>query len=1055
MRTNTGIDFNNQLTPTKELNPYTYRNFYNGAGVGIGDFDNDGLQDLIFTGNQVDNKIYRNLGSLTFEDRTSDSGIAASGSWSTGVSVIDINGDGLQDVYICKAGPPNTPYRKNQLWINQGDFVFVDEASEYGLDFEGLSIHALFFDYDRDGDLDCYLLNNSLQSVGGFDIIPGAREQPSNSGNKLLRNDQGSFIDVSTDMGIYTSAIGFGLSAVATDVNDDGWVDLYVANDFFERDYYYENQEGRTFQERGEELFASMPAGSMGMDAADIDNDGNIDLYTVEMAPATMARRKTKATYESWDKHQRMIRQGYGHQYPRNALQVQRDNRFYEIGRQAGVEATEWSWASLLFDMDNDGDKDLFVSNGIGRDLLDRDYLTYVANEEITQSANASNIGETLRKLIELMPSQRVDNHFFLRSEEGQYETWESELAPTFSNASAYGDLDNDGDLDLVVSNVDDRAFILENHSELDFIQIELAPSESMRIVEGAKVTVWSDAGQQVQEMMPYRGFQSSVDRRLTFGLGRSSTNDVAVSVRWPNGDVNRYEDLAINQMHRLVPVAESAQVTMEKTQNRDDLRKVHFSIREGMLLDTKGTQAPLFNEFNKEPLLPSMLPATGRILRFLDIDGNGKRDLFIGGKRGVSDRVIMDYGGMDDMNDYVSLPASERGTTTDIAFLDYDNDGDTDVYVARGGRYYSRYSTDLDDVIYENVEGKLVPALDRIISFDERFMTGSVLPMDVNGDGFDDLIIGERMNSTTYGQTCLLHVYMNEAGAGFKEVQREVIRSTTDLVAFDMDQDGSDEVVLAGEWQELRVYEVSGGRLEYAESLSERLSGTGLWSELRASDIDGDGDEDLVALGHGRNGICQKGARLYVADIDGNGTYEQFVARQENGIYYPILDFDDLTSRVPSVRKVYPTYDAYSKASMDDLLQGLPSSAWFSTEITEPNSGIFINQEGEYTFRPMPPELQWSSHHALCIDDVNQDGVLDLLIGGNHDLYKPQYGRDDASYGWLIQGNLTGGEYQFGDLSSLGISGEIRSIEKVDTNQYLITTTTDQLFSIQSQLMD
>ncbi|HCX21849.1 MAG TPA: hypothetical protein DHN29_08030, partial [Cytophagales bacterium] len=463
-----GIAFANDLEYTEEFNPYTYRSFFNGGGVALGDINNDGLLDVFFTGNLVDNKLYLNKGDWQFEEITKAAGVSCPNVWSSGASFADVNGDGLLDLYVCKSGKPGGSNRYNELFINNGDLTFTEKSKEYGLDIVGLSTHAAFFDYDKDGDLDCYVLTNSLKSIGGFDLIKDQREIPDETGggNKFFRNDDGRFVDITLESGIYASSIGFGLGITLSDFNKDGWTDLFISNDFFERDYLYINQEGEYFKESLESYFNSISMGSMGADAADLNNDAEPDLFVTEMLPSNVARKRTKAVYENWDKYQLNVRQGYFHQYPRNVLQQKiNDSLFVEVGRYSNVSATDWSWGALMFDANNDGLRDIFVANGIYKDLLDRDYLTFTANDQQIRN-QLKKKGNVIKDLIDVMPSQAVPNQMFKNQGDFVFDNVSEEWGlgmPTFSNGSAYGDLDNDGDLDLVINNVNMPALVYRN----------------------------------------------------------------------------------------------------------------------------------------------------------------------------------------------------------------------------------------------------------------------------------------------------------------------------------------------------------------------------------------------------------------------------------------------------------------------------------------------------------------------------------------------------------------------------------------------------------------
>jgi len=523
-----GITFTNQLDQTENLNTYTFRNFYNGAGVGIGDINNDGLMDVYFCGNTENNSLYLNLGDFKFKDITKAAGVACPNTWSTGVSMIDVNGDGLLDIYVCKSGQLGSENRHNELFINNGDLSFRESAAEFGLDITGLSVHATFFDYDRDGDLDCYLLNNSFKSIETFMPEKDLRKNPDPEGaNMLLRNDNSFFTNVSKESGIYCSNIGFGLGATVSDINKDGWPDLYISNDFFERDYLYINEKDGTFSERLEHSITESSMGAMGADIADINNDGFPEIYVTEMTPEGNARRKTKTVYQSWDSYQQNFSNGYYHQFARNTLQLNNQNgTFSEIGRYAGIDKTDWSWGGLIFDMDQDGYKDIFVANGIFKDLLDRDYLEFYANpRNVMKTFDETDIG--IIGLINKMPSEAVSNYAFINQKNLKFKNSARSLGlntESFSNGAAYADLDNDGDLDLIINNINMPPFVFRNNAEAypdtNYLTIILTGEAPNNKAIGSKVSLYENSQVFYQELVSQRGFMSSVDTRLNFGLG-------------------------------------------------------------------------------------------------------------------------------------------------------------------------------------------------------------------------------------------------------------------------------------------------------------------------------------------------------------------------------------------------------------------------------------------------------------------------------------------------------------------------------------------------------
>jgi len=552
-----GIEFNNNLTYTEEFNPYTYRNFFNGAGVALGDVNNDGLLDIYFTGNLVDNKLFLNKGDNQFEDVTITAGVACPNVWSSGATFVDINGDDLLDLYVCKSGKPGGANRHNELFINNGDLTFTESANEYNLDIEGLSTHAAFFDYDKDGDLDVYILTNSGKAVGvGFDLVKDQREIPDpNGGNKFLRNDGDTFTDITLEAGIYSSEIGFGLGITLGDFNNDSWTDIFVSNDFFEKDYLYINNTQGGFDESGELYFESMSMGSMGADMADLNNDGLQEIMVTEMLPRTLSRQRTKTMFENWNKYQAAVNKGYHHQFSRNVLQRNTgNNHFLEIGRYAGVAASEWSWGALMFDMNNDGLRDIFISNGIAKDLLDRDYLNFMANADAVRQMIKED-KNVIEELLSKIPSERVSNSALINQGQFQFKDAASNLglaAPTFSSGSAYGDLDNDGDLDLVVNNIDAASSIFLNNSDTSnhrSIQFNLKGEKLNKNAVGSRVSVWSQGAVYYAEKFPSRGFQSSVSHNLTFGVGNCSVID-SLKITWTNGTNSIFKNLKTNKFY-------------------------------------------------------------------------------------------------------------------------------------------------------------------------------------------------------------------------------------------------------------------------------------------------------------------------------------------------------------------------------------------------------------------------------------------------------------------------------------------------------------------------
>ena len=899
----TGISFQNTLSYTEDFNPYTYRNFFNGGGVALGDINNDGLIDIYFTGNIVDNALYLNKGNWKFDDITDFAGVSCKDNWSTGATFVDINQDGLLDLYVTKSGKPGGENRHNELFINNGDLTFKESSSEYGLDIEGLSVHAAFFDYDGDLDLDAYVLNNSIRSVGSYDLIEGQRNIPSQDGNQLLENRNNKFENVSSDKGIFSSNIGFGLGITLSDFNGDLWPDLFISNDFFEKDYLYLNNNGDGFSEESLTYFDALSMGSMGADAADMDNDLIPDLIVTEMLPETLSRQKNKQVYESYDKFTLAGSKGYHKQYPRNALQRNLGNTFYEVGRQLGLSATEWSWAALLFDMDNDGYKDVYISNGIYKDLLDRDYLNYYANDEqISQILREGK--EVITDLIDLMPSKAVINSVFRNN--GDFTFSDKRLGwglnqPSFSNGSAYGDLDNDGDLDLVVNNVNSEAFIFENHSEVEnhhFLSVILRDSGPNKFAIGAKAIAYLTDGNKIMiEQFPSRGFQSSVPYRLHFGLGKINSLD-SLEIYWPDRKRSVIRDIQIDQI---------LEIDRDNLQSESVDPKPTFIIKktEGQqLIDFKHDEN-YYVDFDSERLLPHMFSNEGPCIANYDLNNDGIQDFYIGGAKGQTGQLFL-----SDTNGFkkVSKPFDLHKESEDVeaVFFDADNDGDQDLYVASGGKAYSTLSRTLNDRFYRNESGKFIYD-SSALNFSKFFSTGAIAIGDANNDALLDIFIGERFNVDTYGIPGSISLMINRGNGNFEATyppEFQNIGMITDIEFTDLNSDEKGDLIVVGEWMPILAFLNNESSWE---SISESIGfeeTNGMWQSIETSDLNGDGVPDLVLGNMGQNGLYKPNMKLYLNDYDQNGKLEANYTYSIDNKDFPIHDRDELIKQLPDLKK-------------------------------------------------------------------------------------------------------------------------------------------------------
>ncbi len=1056
----TGIDFINQVTNQKDFNIFKYRNFYNGGGVAIGDINNDGLADIYLTANMGKNKLYLNKGNFTFEDISASSGTSGNRSWSTGVVMVDINADGLLDIYVCNAGNVKGDDQKNELFINNGDLTFTEKASDYNLADSGFTTHTAFFDYDLDGDLDAYMLNNSFIPVSslGYSDKRELRSEDwdlpdmfKGGGDKLLRNDDGKFTDVSETAGIYGSLIGFGLGVTVGDINEDLLPDIYVSNDFYERDYLYINNGDGTFTEDIKNKMPHISLASMGADMADLNNDGKPEVFVTDMLPEGDERLKNTSDFERFDVYQLKQRKDFYHQYMQNTLQLNNgDNTFSEIAFYSGVGNTDWSWGALLFDMDNDGYRDIYVCNGIYHDLTNQDFMDFFA-AEIYQKMAISGVKTSQDSIINKMPSVPILNYAFRNNQDLTFSDKTKDFGftePSFSNGAAYGDLDNDGDLDLIVNNVNMPLFVYQNNAESNYLKIQLKGAQKNTFAIGSVVEVYRNTEILRQQLIPSRGFQSSTDYVMTFGLGTTGKVD-SIRVIWPNGKTQKLTGIAVNQTIKL-DIADAS----ESFKSIPKTLKTYFA---EIKTDLTAHKEDPYVDFDYEGLISKMSSREGPAIAVGDVNGDGNDDVYIGGAKDQAGSLyIQAKEGELSISNQIAPPWEKPKEAlyedTAAKFIDIDKDQDLDLIVASGGNFAQAEAKQFNTRIYLN-DGKGNFSQGQTI-FNEN-NTSVIAPHDFDGDGDVDIFIGNMSVPGIYGINPKNLLLENDGKGNFKNTieskafKAQNIGMINDAAWQDIDGDHKKDLILVGEWMSPKIFKNNGRRLSLLPTNLDSISGW--FNTVEAKDLDKDGDIDLVMGNRGLNAMYKASdthpAKVYINDFDNNGTIEQIFTQTIDGKDVPIHLKKELTGQINSLKKQNLKFSEYATKSIDELF---PKEILQKTIVKTVNTFASIvaynDGKGNFEIKELPQQAQLSCICDIETEDLNNDGILDLILGGNNYNFKPQFSRLDASRGTIL---LSDGEGKYPDSyrdqKSTGffVEGEVKEmywIKNTSGEKYLIT---------------
>ncbi|WP_304517697.1 VCBS repeat-containing protein [Cecembia rubra] len=1046
-----GVDFSNELVEEESFNIIEYLYFYNGAGIAVGDINNDGLLDIYFSSNQQGNQLYLNKGNLQFEDITEKAGLVSPGPWKTGVSMVDINGDGFLDIYLCRVSGYKGLEGKNELYINNGDLTFTESAELYGLDFKGFSTQAAFFDYDGDGDLDMYLLNHAVHTERSFGRAALRYIDNGQAGDKLYRNnlDKGEikFSAVSNEAGIFSSQVGYGLGIGIADLNKDGWPDIYVSNDFNENDYLYINQKDGTFKESISKSLTYSSRFSMGNDLADINNDTWIDIMTLDMLPEDEKTQKMSVGEDPYEIFKLKLNFGYERQASRNMLQLNNaDGTYSEIAQLAGLYATDWSWAVLLADFDNDGLKDVFISNGIKLRPNDVDYINFITGA--TSLDQIKNLD-----LAAKMPEGLVPNYFFKNSGNLQFQDVSKNWGisqKTISNGAVYADLDNDGDLDLIVNHINKKAEIFKNQTiEMDwgngsnFIKVRFSGNGLNVFGIGAKVIAYSGDLSIYQENYTSRGFQSSTAPEIHIGLGQIKTLDSLVVI-WPDQSFQKLEKIKANQTLTLNQF--DAYGNFEFTQLNKPVNWEIISTEESGLDFVH--EEDDYNDFNLESLLPHKISREGPAALIFDFNGDGLEDVFLGGASGQEPMIYL----QNKNGRFKGLCPEELSRDADLEDItviweDFDQDGLPDLIVGRGGNIHNS-SPNSHSKFYRNLgNGELAKGIS--LPLDPNLQVAKFIPMDIDQDGLLDLFVGGRNCAGRYGEVPQSYLLKNIGNGLFEDWTKiwgpeiQFSGMVKDASWVDLNQDGSKKLIVIGEWMPVKIYGFEGIKLVDQTHLYGLENTNGWWNTIRVHDIDKNGFPDFILGNIGKNTRLKSDAlsplKMWVKDLDNNGSLDQVIAYPLNHQYFPLANRDELVKRLPAMKKEFVRNSHFAGKTIEQVFKKTPLDGGAYFEAKEFSSQVWLNMNGKFEIINLPIQAQFAPVQAIHVQDLDGDGLLDLITGGNFIETAPYFGAYLGSWGNLFKGDGKGNFVPF-QRGTLGIYGQIKHILQLKVKEELWT---------------